>query len=311
MNLDAMPTFSVIVPAYNAADTVADAIGSVLNQTVADFEIIVVDDGSTDSTSAEIERFADDPRVRHLRQRNAGLSATRNRALQAARGRYASFLDADDLLLPQYLEAMGETLARAPVAAFADCDFWILDDDTGDISTWALGRLRLPDDPDELTRKLLRRNVLHYGATVRMDILREVGCFDARLRACEDIELWLRIAAHGYVASRAPGRLSVWRSRGGSLSTQAVLMTTSLCEVYRLVAEEYDVGEDIRELARARRRAEEKRLAVLTGERRVAAAFRRARRLGARVRHRRTRGNVPPELAAALPQLARPRVPVG
>jgi glycosyltransferase involved in cell wall biosynthesis len=311
MNLDAAPTFSVIVPAYNAADTVAEAIGSVLNQTVEDFEVIVVDDGSTDSTSAEIERFADDPRVRHLRQRNAGLSATRNRALEAARGRYASFLDADDLLLPQYLETMGETLGRESAAGFADCDFWILDDDTGDVSTWTLGLRQLPADPDELMRTLLSRNVLHYGATVRMDVLREVGCFNARLRACEDIELWLRIVAHGYIAVRAPGRLSVWRSRAGSLSTQAILMSTSLCEVYRLVAEEYDVGDDIRELARARRRTEEKRLAVLTGERRVAAAFARARRVAGRLRRRRVHGNVPPELAAAFPQLGRPRVPVG
>jgi hypothetical protein len=246
------PTFSVIVPAYNAAETVGAAIRSVLNQTVADFELIAVDDGSTDGTGAEIERFAADPHLRHIRQANAGLAATRNRALEDARGRYASFLDADDLLLPHYLETMGETLRGAPEAGFADCDWWILDDVTGEISTSPRGGLELPPDPKEVLRMLLERNVLHYGATVRMDVLREVGSFNPSLRACEDIELWLRILAHGYVAVRAPGRLCIWRDRGGSLSTQAVLMTKSLAEVYRLVAEEYPVTDDVRELARAR-----------------------------------------------------------
>jgi hypothetical protein len=300
------PTFSVVVPAYNAAETVGDAIRSVLNQTVSDFELIVVDDGSTDSTSAEIERFTGDPRVRHIRQSNRGLAAARNRALDEAHGRYASFLDADDLLLPSYLDAMRRTLERTG-AAFAHCDFWILDDATGDVTPWPFGGLELPSDSNELLRVLLRRNLIHYAVTARTEALREVGCFKPELRACEDVELWLRLLAHGLAAARAPGRLCVWRCRPGSLSTQTILMISSLCEVYGLVAEQYDVPEDIRELARARRRTELKRLAALKGERPVAAAFGHIRRaIAARRRplRGRARRELPPEIAAAFPHLA-------
>jgi GT2 family glycosyltransferase len=303
------PTFTVVVPAYNAGYTVADAISSVLAQTDQDFELIVVDDGSTDNTGGEVHRFADDSRVRYLRQENAGLAATRNRALADARGRYASFLDADDLLMPSYLATMRATLEGAHDVAFADCDFWILDESSGRILTWALGNLSLPGDPHELMRLVLRRNLLHYGATVRMSVLREVGYFNPVLRACEDVELWLRILARGHAAVRAPGRLAVYRSRSGSLSTKAALMTSSLCEVYRFVAEEYEVPDDIRSLARERRRAQERRLAALRGERRLAATVLKFRSRLAPVRRLLVRAqagrDLPADVAAAFPRLTR------
>jgi len=294
------PTFSLVIPAYNAAATIGDAIRSVLNQTVADFEVIVVDDGSTDATSTEIARFAGDPRVRPFRQPNGGVSAARNRALAEACGRYASFLDADDLLLPRYLEVMGHTLDRIPEAAVADCDFWILHDADGAVSCSPAGHLELPAAPDELMRVLLKRNVLHYATTVRMDVLRDVGAFDPALRAAEDLELWLRILAHGQRVVRAPGRLCVWRSSGGSLSTDSALLTRSLCEVYRRVADDYDVPDDLRQLARVRMRAERKRLGALTGDRRLAGALRRMRVRLAKMRRllrMRRRPSLPPEIA--------------
>jgi len=256
-----------------------------------------------------VERLAAaDPRVRHLRQANAGVSAARNRALEEACGRYASFLDSDDVLLPRYLETMGETLERHPEAGFADCDFWIFDDETDRLSTWPLGGLELPCDPSELMRVVLRRNVLHYGATVRMDVLREVGFFRPDLAAAEDMELFLRILARGYSAVLAQGRLSVWRSRGGSLSSQTAELKRSLAEVYRLVAQEYDVPEDVRQLARECRRAELRRVAALGGERRAAAALLRARAAAGRARRalrpRGSRRDWPPEVVAALTSAA-------
>jgi GT2 family glycosyltransferase len=304
------PTFSVVMPAYNAADTVADAISSVLAQTDRDFELIVVDDGSTDNTSREVGLFAGDSRVRYVRQANVGLAATRNRALADARGRYASFLDSDDLMMPSYLATMRATLESASDVAFADCDFWILDDSSGSILTWPLGGIALPREPHDLMRLVLRRNVLHYGATVRMSVLREAGHFNSSLPACEDVELWLRILARGHAAVRAPGRLAVYRSRSGSLSTKATLMTRSLCEVYRLVAEEYDVPDTIRRLADARRRAEERRLAALTGERRLGASALWLRRQIAPLRgvlRVQARREIPTDVAAAFPKLARTR----
>jgi hypothetical protein len=106
---------------------------------------------------------------------------------------------------------------------------------------------------------------------------------------------------------------SVYRSRSGSLATKAPLMTSSLCEVYRLVAEEYDVPSDVRTLASARRRAQERRLAALTGERRLAAIALSLRRKLAPVPRflleARPRCRLPIEVAAAFPELARTRAP--
>jgi glycosyltransferase involved in cell wall biosynthesis len=111
------PVFSLIMAAYNAADVIHAAIGSALRQTLTDFELIVVDDGSTDGTGEIVAALAaQDPRIRLLTQANAGANATRNRAISEARGRYVTFLDSDDLKLPGYLgpSPPGSRRARGP-----------------------------------------------------------------------------------------------------------------------------------------------------------------------------------------------------
>jgi glycosyltransferase involved in cell wall biosynthesis len=119
-------TFSVVIPAYNTADTLGEAIDSVLAQTRQDFEIIVVDDGSSDDTAAVAEGFGD-RRIRVYRQENAGPSAARNRGIAEALGEYVSSLDSDDLWLPDYLAEMGRALEENPRADFAYTHAWILD----------------------------------------------------------------------------------------------------------------------------------------------------------------------------------------
>ena len=104
-----------------------------LQQTEQDFEVLVVDDGSTDDTSECARSFAGDPRLRVISQPNRGPSAARNAGLAAAQGFYVSMLDADDLWLPEYLEVMGGALDANPDAPFAYTDAWVFDDGTGRI----------------------------------------------------------------------------------------------------------------------------------------------------------------------------------
>src|SRR5690242_19650168 len=105
------PAHTVIVPAYNAAGTLELAIRSVRAQTDSSFELIAVDDGSTDATPDLLRRLAgEDARIRVIRQENAGPSAAREAAMGQASGTYLTFLDSDDLLMPSYLETMAETL---------------------------------------------------------------------------------------------------------------------------------------------------------------------------------------------------------
>jgi glycosyltransferase involved in cell wall biosynthesis len=104
------PEFSVIVPVYNRANVLGRTLQSVLDQTFQDFEIVVVDDGSSDDPAAVVEKFAD-PRIRFLRQENRGGGAARNAGIDAARGRLVAFLDSDDEFLPHHLENMHRLLA--------------------------------------------------------------------------------------------------------------------------------------------------------------------------------------------------------
>src|SRR5262245_25002643 len=118
-----MTRFSIIIPCFNGGRWLAEAVRSCLEQTTADLEVIVVDDGSSDDSHAIAARCASsDPRVRVIRQTNQGVGAARNTGLAAAVGRYVNFLDADDLFEPEKLEAQGAVLDRNPGIDCVLCD---------------------------------------------------------------------------------------------------------------------------------------------------------------------------------------------
>ncbi len=306
------PTFTVAMPAYNAAATVGSAIRSVLAQTRDDFELVIADDGSTDGTSEEVARF-DDPRVRLLREGRKGLARARNAAVGAGTGRYVCMLDSDDLWLPCYLEAMEAALVARPDAGLAYTDAWVLDDATRRIQR--VTAMHYQDPPavpparaDAFLRLLLERNFVFTAATVPRTVLEEVGGFRPELAASEDYELWLRIAARGYGAVRPPGVLAVYRKRAGSVSTSDERMVVGMRDAFRIVAGEYDLPPELRTRARERVSELEARLAGLRGEGgarpRVHRARARAVRLkGALLRPVQWRRRPPPEVAAAFPDL--------
>jgi glycosyltransferase involved in cell wall biosynthesis len=304
-------TFTVVMPAYNAASTVGPAVRSVLAQTHGDFELVVVDDGSTDETAAQVRAFEADSRVRLVRQENLGPAVARNVAIAHGTGQLVSMLDSDDLWLPRYLEAMGEALTANADAGFAYTDAWVLDDETGRIQRASAMAYQDPPDPppaepEAFFDELLRRNFVFTSATVRRDVLEEVGGYREALEveAAEDYELWLRIAAHGRPGVRVGDRLAVYRKRAGSLSTDEVRMMSSLRKVAQMVAEEYDVPERFRALARSRMRDFEATLGAggrLSARYRLRALLVRAKRalLSPWLWHR----SPPPELAATFPDL--------
>src|SRR5271154_3281360 len=113
------PFFSVVIPAYNRARVLPGALDSVLQQTDQDFEVIVVDDGSTDDPRAVVEDFHD-PRIRYERKENGGGGSARNRGIDLARGRFVAFLDSDDVFLPHHLAAMRRLVeSQKNVAGYA------------------------------------------------------------------------------------------------------------------------------------------------------------------------------------------------
>src|SRR5216117_1951628 len=109
-----MTTVSVVIPAFNAEQHIGEALSSIRDQTLPDVEVILIDDGSTDGTLREAERFADSLDLTIVRQANAGPSAARNSGIRTARGRYCAFLDADDIMLPELLAAQSALLDSDP-----------------------------------------------------------------------------------------------------------------------------------------------------------------------------------------------------
>ncbi|XGV86874.1 MAG: glycosyltransferase family 2 protein [Limnothrix sp. BL-A-16] len=187
------PKVSVIIPAYNAAATLPETLAALRSQTWADWEAIVVDDGSTDQTG-EIALQTADPRIRVLRQTNGGQAIARNCGLAAARGSLIAFLDADDWWTPTALADRVAALADNPAAVLAYSWTDYVDDDN---------QLRHPGFRDrhqgQVFTALLLNNFIENGSNplIRRSALEQVGGFQTELIPAEDWDLWLRLAGLG------------------------------------------------------------------------------------------------------------------
>jgi glycosyltransferase involved in cell wall biosynthesis len=178
------------MPVYNVAPYVAKAVNSVLGQFVTDLELIIVDDGSSDGTLDRITRIAD-PRVRIIRQQNAGSSSARNAGIRLARGKYIAFLDGDDLWRPEKLKKHLALLETHPELDLTFSRSEIIDEagaDTGRASRSAFGTISF--------EQLLVENLINNGSAVvmRRDALDRAGYFDLKLPSCVDLDVWLRVA---------------------------------------------------------------------------------------------------------------------
>ena len=181
---------SIIIPNFNHAQYIGDAIQSVLVQKYRNFEIIVVDDGSTDNSREVITKFGD--KVKYIWQENQGLSAARNTGIQAARGNYIGLLDADDMYEQDYLNTLMSRLKADSNAAGIYCGYQFVDHHNRSLPQ-VENRLILPE---QLFRTLVDGNFLvPESMFVHRYCYENCGLFDEKLRACEDWDMWLRITS--------------------------------------------------------------------------------------------------------------------
>lgn len=183
------PLVSIVIPAYNQAEYLKDAIDSVLAQTYAHVELIVIDDGSTDATREVLEDYRG--RFRWERQPNIGQALTLTRGWQMAAGEVLAYLSADDVLLPEAVEVSVEHLTADPCTVMVYCDNQLIDQASRVIRT-----LRTPDLPyvEWLVRYICAPAV---GAFFRRDAYERAGPWNPELRRAADFEFWLRLGEQG------------------------------------------------------------------------------------------------------------------
>jgi glycosyltransferase involved in cell wall biosynthesis len=211
------PEISVVMPCHNGAAYLARSTESVRTQTRADWELIIVDDGSKDDSWLVIQQIAaTDPRIRPLRQSQSGAAAARNNGLSAARGRWVAFLDADDTWHPDFLCRMSAALAGRRDEALAYCGWH-------NVGAGHEGEPPfVPPDyetPDKLADLLCGCRWPIHGVMVSLDAIRRHGAFDPTLHSSEDFDLWLRLGCSMPLV-RVPEVLACYHFHAGEQITK-------------------------------------------------------------------------------------------
>ena len=240
--MNEIPLVSTIIPTYNRAHIIGEAVDSVLSQTYPNVEVIVVDDGSTDNTPEILRQYGD--RIRVISQRNAGPAVARNRGIKASTGEVIAFLDSDDIWLPAKLERqialMNQAGDKVPCCLCNILMKW------RDVEFASFDRAWLRPDISEgiwmnVDEVLATRFVLfNQGAAVRREVLSKLGGFDESLRFMEDYDLPLRLALEGPWAFIGEP-LVVWRETRVSWYKQsqreALLQKTCTVQVFERLSE--------------------------------------------------------------------------
>jgi glycosyltransferase involved in cell wall biosynthesis len=188
-----MPLFTVVIPTYNREDLTRRAVASVLAQDFDDYELILVDDGSTDGTPGLERAFAG--RLRYVRRENRGVSAARNAGIRGAHGAHIAFLDSDDQWLPGALRAHDEFIRANPALRIHQAgEIWV----RGGRRVNPKGRHRKPEG-DIFLRSLDLCLVSPSAVVMERGLFDEYGMFDEALPVCEDYDMWLRVSARELV----------------------------------------------------------------------------------------------------------------
>lgn len=235
------PTVSVIIPTYNRAALIGKAISSVLVQTYKDFELIVVDDGSSDETVDVITSFRDE-RIVFLRQENRGRSAARNRAIAVSRGRYVAFLDSDDEYLDHKLEQQVAYMDAHPAIGMVYTSAHCIDEQ---------GQLLRHSYVASVAGNIYKEIAFFQPVTitlptvmVRREVLSEVGLFDEAMERFEDTDLWRRIAKKFQVGVIRQPTCNLRTHSGNVLTSQNAGKIVEAIEYYvtKIFRDDTDVG---------------------------------------------------------------------
>lgn len=213
------PMLSIVIPAYNVAPYIKEAVESACRQTYRNIEVIIVDDGSTDDTGQiidQLQRESADARIKVIHRENGGLAAARNTGVRATTGKFIGFLDSDDLWLAEKAERhMTQMMADSRIGISFSCSRFMEENGR------PLAAILQVDRMQPSLHDMIRRNHIGNGSTpvVRKDCFDKAGLFNEELKSCEDYEMWCRILwATEYRAAAINEPLTLYRLRDTSLS---------------------------------------------------------------------------------------------
>lgn len=216
------PLISVILPVYNAAKYIAEAINSILEQTFTDFELIIVNDGSTDNSQSIIDSF-DDSRIRVFQKPNTGLIDSLNLAISHSSGSWIARMDADDISAPNRFEEQIKHI-NEEVAVIGSQAFLI------DASGKVYGETKFVTNHNEILLNLLKlfSNVIHPSVLINKKLLQKVGGYDPKMHVAEDYDLWLRISEIGKIINVNQKLLSL-RKHSNNISNTKLSISIHNC----------------------------------------------------------------------------------
>ena len=239
MDQTGSPLVSVIIPAYDVAEFIGEALDSVFSQSFTDYEVIVINDGSPDTAKLERALAPYMPRIVYLKQENRGVSAARNTGIAAARGSLIAFLDGDDVWLPNYLEVQVKRIQADPTIDVLYPNVLMF----GGSSEAGEEFMAICPSNGEVTfeRLLLQECNVSNCSIARKETIVRAGMFDESLRSVEDFDLWLRVIKDGGRIAYHRDVLARYRRRQGSLTADPIWLSEHILEVLTKVKQRTDL----------------------------------------------------------------------
>jgi glycosyltransferase involved in cell wall biosynthesis len=234
-----MTTISIIIPTYNAGQYIEQALASVFAQSFQDFEVIIIDDGSTDDTAQKVKAL-DDTRIFYVYKENQGPAAARNYGLNLVRGEYIAFLDVDDLWYPHKLEMHLNLMRNSPLMGMSFSWFKILFDQP--VQRFESPWFAPPQKQILSFIDFLERNWTGHSSSVviKTECMRECQGFDETFYTGEDYYLWLQVAQRGWDIGFLPEALSIYRRRTGSLTVDHLQIALDNLKLMECLATKVD-----------------------------------------------------------------------
>ena len=205
---------SIIMPTFNRADFIVESVNSIVNQSYKDWELIIIDDGSTDNTKTVLAGLLDDPRISYIKQENSGQSCARNSGIKAAKSKWLCFLDSDNLWPEDKLSVSWKYVEENPKAEIIYGEITRIDENGR-----CLGPASMKRYSGRITSKLLNDNFITINTvTMKKDCINALGGFNETDRLAEDYELWLRLSTR-YSFNYVEHMLAYYRVMENQLSS--------------------------------------------------------------------------------------------